>query len=474
MGGLKEFIGLYLDIERITLVRSVKESNSKLKIIAHSSVVLPQGVIKRSNIDTKALTEIIKKMCLDCGVKPGKVALSLSFKGIVIKAIDLPIMSDEQTKVALKQEIAKYAMLGEANSLISHCRINKEKAWMVAINKKIGLSVLEAITQAGLDLVKLEIAPFSLARVLKHADEKLFNENNLILISITAERIDAIVVKTGVVVFSHSREEVTGEALANEIKMVSTYWEQEFSDVAISKVIVFTDKDQYRDSFETISQETGLEMIEPQLSFFKDSSGDDIVAQTAALGAGFSLWDKTTLDINLVPLQKLKKDIVKKDSLIAFGIISSFLFLWFMLSSGVSFIEKSYKEKLKLIKKQLTASSEVLAQVEKLNQRYNFLRSDLKQKGEFIRQLDILPWLEIVNDLAKFIPPEVWLQDMVINNKDRLIIKGRSYSESAVYKYVNLLRYSDYFDEPKLIFLESRGVDNQEAVFTIDCPLKKL
>ena len=78
-----------------------------------------------------------------------------------------------------------------------------------------------------------------------------------------------------------------------------------------------------------------------------------------------------------------------------------------------------------------------------------------------------------MTDIKNYIPGEVWLTEISSKSEDTLLIlQGKSFSQDAVYKYVRLLAFSDYFYEPKLSFMQSEEKEGRSIFrFNIACRL---
>lgn len=89
----------------------------------------------------------------------------------------------------------------------------------------------------------------------------------------------------------------------------------------------------------------------------------------------------------------------------------------------------------------------------------------------FIAEIEFIPWPSILREIKDRIPPEVWLARIFTAEEFTLTLQGESFSQESVHEYLNLLKSSDYFEEPELLHTRKREEDSAIVAFGITCPL---
>jgi len=468
----RESLGLYLDKDWLAIVKVAKDAAGSIKILERKVTAMPAGIFSRGVVsDPKNLAELIKQVYPVPRDRPPKVFVAVSCRGIVRRTLAFALASRDETAAAAKAEIDKYAMLGAATSLFGYCRLDKERIVLAALKKKCGSSILEACDKAGLELVSLEIVPFCFWRALSAGDSRTLSEKTLLVVTTGAERLDIDILKGGVPEFSHSAEDISPEAFLHEIKMVCAYWGQQ-SAGQLDAVLMFSHHKALRELSREVSETAAVPLIEarhPVLDYQPDGSN---CPATAAFGAALRKFDApAAIAIDLIPEEKIKRDTLKRDLIIAFSAVVVTIFAWFFLSLAADALINSYKDKIAQLHKKYGLADDVVSSAQKMNKRKTILSSGIQSKEAFLKKIELTSWTNILDDLARFIPPEVYLNEVSIEGGDRLSIKGAGYSEAAVYKYVNILRYSDYLVEPRLTLIENQGGATPMVVFEITCSL---
>lgn len=465
----KGIVGISIGPERI-FVTQLRRTAGKLEIDKSVSVGIPTRAIQNGLIvDIKVFAQTLKKLFIDNDIKARQVIGSISDAAVIMQVAKLPKMPKTQMKEALKGEIDKYMLSGE-EAVLDYYPLDKEKVFIVAIKKDIVKTLLTTMEKAGLDLVGIDIAPLAALRALGQGNIDLASKKATILILVGSEKTDISVIKDGIPSYSRSVDTADVPELTKEIKITTTYWEEEFPDVLIEKIVILGDTTKAKNLHVELPEELGaIEQGRPLGMIFADFN----LSQSVSIGLAMrGTGEKFTFDTNLLPPEKFIKMKLEKRFLVSFASVSAILFAFFIMSFVFSIIINSYEKKLTPIKQELATSPDILTEVEKVNEERRYIINSLNQKEQFIAQIQLTPWPEILRDLKDYIPKEVQLTEISSKKDTTLILQGKSFSQDAVYKYVHLLAFSDYFYEPKLAVMEDEEEkDSSIFKFNIICPL---
>jgi len=473
-------VGLHLGPEGIFLSSLKKTKTQDIQMLSSAKVAMPHDAFENGVIvDQKEIAQIIKKLFVENEIAARNVWVTLSKPDVVTRIVTLPQMSKKQTRDALQQEVDKYIIFGGEETLIDWNRIDNTKVLLTATKRNITTSIIDTFVQAGLNVEAIEVLPLSFIRLFLFS-EKLFCSDKVVMLVLIAENAtDIAIIKNGNFSFFHSFDTVDPLNFIREVEMASAYWGEESPNSPIEKIIVFTDNNKVKNTYNKFSKKIGVDIIDGSAivsSLLKTKTvGDEyIYMQGATLGLALrGVQKKPLFGINLVPPEKIKIDLIKRSFFLVFIFLASAFLILFALNLLFTALFGSYKKKLIPIKQRLETSANVLLEIKKINAKKEFIQRRLKERVDFVEQLDFVPWVEILDEIRKFMPQEVWLDSISVEDGMVLYLEGTAYSQDVVYKYVNLLEYSDYFNEPRLVEIESIGQQGigPQAAFSISCPL---
>jgi len=83
--------------------------------------------------------------------------------------------------------------------------------------------------------------------------------------------------------------------------------------------------------------------------------------------------------------------------------------------------------------------------------------------------------LNLLNEIYKLIPKEVYLTDIDLENSGKIVLKGRANTISDVYKFVTTLAGSVFFEKVRNTYATSKEENNNAyADFEIVAEYKKI
>ncbi|MFQ5951832.1 MAG: pilus assembly protein PilM [Candidatus Omnitrophota bacterium] len=467
----KGIVGISIGPGKV-FITQLKLTEEKWEIEKSISVDIAQDMVQDGLIvDVEGFAQILKKAFKDNEIKARQAIAALSGAGAIMRAIEMPEMPPAQMKEALKTEIDKYMLAGE-EAIIDYYPVAKEWVFLIALKKSIASALLAAMEKAGLNLIGIDIFPLAVLRALGRGNIDLTSKNATILVLVGDKKTDMGAVKGGVLAFSRSVETVEVPELIKEIKIINTYWGEQFPGIPIEKFVVLGDTEKAEDLRKKLPEELGsaesgkpLGMMPPDFSLSRSASMG--LAMRGAEG-------EFSFDINLLPPEKFRKIKFERRFLASFISVSAILLVLFLMNSLFAAMINSYEKKLMPVKKELAASPEILTAVENINEERMHILDNLNQKKEFIAKVEFTPWAKVLTDVKNFIPKEVWRTDISTKKDETVVLQGKSFSQDAVYRYVRLLSFSDYFHEPKLAVIRGKEKEGRSVFdFKIICPLIK-
>ena len=278
------------------------------------------------------------------------------------------------------------------------------------------------------------------------------------------------IIKGGVLAFSRYIDTVEIPELVKEIEIINAYWGEQFPGIPIEKIVISGDTEKAKFLQTRLPKDLGT--IEQGKPLGREITKFNL-SQSASIGLAMRRWEEKHLfDINLIPPEKLRKIEIERKFLISFIAVSLILVTLFAMNSVFSFMLNLYEKRLIPVQLELAKSPGILSALQRINEERSYVSVNLSQKEGFIDQIETTPWAQILADITNFIPDEAWLTKISSEKNNVLMLRGISYSQDAVYKYVHLLSFSDYFYEPNLAYIKGREEEGHSLfAFDIICPL---
>jgi type IV pilus assembly protein PilM len=202
---MSETIGLDIGSHSIKLVGL--EMTSKGPFLTHVGIKeIPYGGEKE---DPHFISEIIKALFREVGLKPGKVNLTVSGSGVHIRRITIPSMPKAELREAVRWEMKSYLPFPIESAQIDFHILHE---FMEKDLKKLDLvavacphhhidRVLSIAEGAGLNPIHLSVGPFAFWNVLLALDQ-LKKEEVVALVDLGAEKTGIYLFKDGILQFS--------------------------------------------------------------------------------------------------------------------------------------------------------------------------------------------------------------------------------------------------------------------------------
>ena len=481
----RESIGLYISPENIYL--SILKINSAKEIFLKSRIIIktPQNIFENGIIkEKKILAEYLKNLYINNGISPRYLSLVLTRRDVITRVVNLTPMPDDMAREVLQQQVDKHIIFGGQDSVIDWLRIDKETVLLIATRKVLVQTLVSAIELSGPEVAMIEIPPLAILRLLLADNQKSYCNSNFMVIFVVPEAIDLAIMKKGELCFFRTLEQGDYNSIFREAEMAIIYWNEKFIDEPIGRILVISELAINQSFYQELSNKLGIEVVD--ISNNKFLSTEQHIEQQiqiepnqtyyhfSTLGTALrQLQKKPLFKVNLMPYDKIRKSLIKKYILIGgIGLVASLIFI-FMLNLIFSFSIFLCKKRLIPIEKELSKYSYIFDKFTQLKRDSDYYQKRVAELKSFINQQKSIELLSIFNDLRKFIPSEVWLESISLDNENLFKLSGYSYSQEAVYKFVNLLRYSSNFNNTVLSSIRNQRTENGDFVtFSVSCALK--
>ncbi|MBW3589090.1 MAG: type IV pilus assembly protein PilM [Actinobacteria bacterium] len=139
-------------------------------------VSLPAGAIRDGElIDQGIVAEALGQLWKRAGFRNKKVNVGVANQHVVVRAIDLPQMEEQELRGALQFQVQEHIPMPVEDAVLDFQILDEYltesnermmKVLVVAAQKDMVSSVIGAVTQAGLDPVGVDVTPLALVRAL--------------------------------------------------------------------------------------------------------------------------------------------------------------------------------------------------------------------------------------------------------------------------------------------------------------------
>lgn len=168
-----DHFGLDIGSTSIKLVQLTK-NDGKYNLLTLGQIPTPVTIDPtQKDVNTKVLSEAIKKLAKDCRVSTKAVSVSLPESQVYTRVVDLPVMSADELGAALKFQIEQYVPLPASEISVKHTVITSQNpasgqmsVLLVACPNYLIDRYVQIVADAGLELQAIDTESLSSARAL--------------------------------------------------------------------------------------------------------------------------------------------------------------------------------------------------------------------------------------------------------------------------------------------------------------------
>jgi type IV pilus assembly protein PilM len=289
----KDVIGIDLGSSSVKIVH-LKEAKGGYQLAGLGMAMLPsEAIVDNAIMDSRSIVSIVKGLVESQRVKTKNVATSISGHSVIIRKIQLPIMTEEEMEASIQWEAEQYIPfeISEVNLDFQILGPDAHDASLmnvilVAAKKEFVNDYVSLFKECGLNPQVVDIDCFAVENVYEVSYGA--NENEIVaLIDMGASSMNVNVLRGGMSVFTRDIQ-VGGSAYNEEIqKRLGLNYEEaetvklggELADVSAEAVA-----DIMEDATESLTQE-----VQRSLDFFSATSSDEKVQKVFITGGVSSI-----------------------------------------------------------------------------------------------------------------------------------------------------------------------------------------
>ncbi len=216
----KQKLALGLDIGSHAIkVCEMSLSGGKLGLKALGSAHLPQGVVEDGVLqDPETVSKVVSSLIKQLKIKGKKVAFSISGYSVIVKKINLAVMTKEELESHILAEAEQYIPFDISDVYLDYQDLqtnvdgdDRTNVMLVAAKKEVVDAYLSMLQNAGLKSVVVDVDAFA----LENAYEANFSlEKNVALVDIGASKMNINIISKGASILA--RDVVMGSRSLSE------------------------------------------------------------------------------------------------------------------------------------------------------------------------------------------------------------------------------------------------------------------
>lgn len=437
-----------------------------------------------SQTDNK-ISERIRILSKDLDIDSNTLVISTPEEVVAIRNLELPSTNPAEIKDMVELQIGKQTPFTKEEiiydfEILSTNEEGYSRVMLVIVHQDVIKRYFKILETAGLKTENIALSAEGLINWWRFAGRELMTDRPSALVNVGYDRSNFVVILKDKLIFCRNisigfawPQSLTEEWQTRFIEEInhSIYgYQNEMIDKEIDRIIItgadiFTSelnesilKDKLDLSIEVIPQLKNIPVTKECLERFNINAKNISVCPLFGLALTYP-----EQKINLIPSQlRLEKTLRERGrDLYLFGIYLVFILV--TISSiflGRMYNKERYLDRLK---------QEIL----KIQDRVDRLDNMMKEIEGIKRRILTRDFsLNFIYETHRTISPEIYLTSVSFDGEDSLILRGTSSSMSEIFKFLNALEESKYFQNVNTKFATTRKEAGKELTdFEIVCPL---
>jgi len=464
---------------------TLSETVIKLAQVKSSGVVEKIARISAVDNSADALGQALKTLSNGFDRKAPVVCV-IPVSAATSKTIEVPSTDPQEIKSIINLQVSRHTPYSREEVLVGYVNLglgesNHTKVLLVIVHRNVVKDRIKIIEKAGLNTDKILFASEGVGRLYFKGLNLKKDANPVGVIDLTLGSVNFMVIARGSTIFCRSIP-IGIKSLLEEGPDAVTVLLDEFNksieayigediDLPPASYVVTTDHDVAKNILPALKEGLKAEvLISPYMNFvkagsvkaklqkdFADDSFLDVIAPVATI---------SKCEVNLMPEEMIAKKTVERQSKEAIKTVIAALLILLLLGGAI--MSKIYFKDAYLnqnLRAQYAAQKE---EVKRLQERLNKVKI-VKQylQGRMIS-------LDIIHELYKRTPNQIYLNTIVFDEDGSLTISGVSDTMSRVFTYVKTLSDSSLFKNVKTKSTATKKDNGKDvAVFELNIQVQE-
>ena len=453
LGKDQEYLGVSISDDSIKLAH-IKVSGDECKLI---------GVVKQDirEVPEEEQSSALSTALSELSIKNPRAICALPASLVTTKNIEIPSIDPEEIKSIIDLQAGRHTPYAREEILVGFITIgvfqrNYTKVLLIIVNRDAIKKQVDIFDRAGIKIERVFFAPEGKATFYAKALNVKNEEPPIGIIDISFQTTDFIIEFNNTVAtcrsipigMNHLIKE--GETAKNQLveelsKSLAAYEEEDINKSPETYILTSDDEkikelqpllqDKLKSNIKVVSYldqiQADQQVMLKLVSQYNDDSFLNLISVTSMMNA---------ITVDLTPEDvKAQRSIEEQGRQIVKVGVLGIVFLFFIIAI---FFCKIYFRGIFLgrLKEEYVVKRKEVVALDRVAQKTRIIKDYINSR---------MIGLNVVDELYRLIPDEIYLQSILLNEEGRINIQGISESMSRVFNFVTALEESEYFKSVK-------------------------
>jgi len=522
----KEKVAVGLDIGTYALKIVVLERKGKGFSLAGFGMekLPPDAIVGGEVMDRQAVVEALRVLSSRMDLPTNKVVVNISGRGVILKKIAVPMMSDKELAESIEWQIKENIpfdltdVIWDYRILNKDATLNQVDLLLVAAKNDVVYNLIDLVKSAGLKAAALDLDPIAWTNALQ-INKYLEDSGQIGIINVGYDTTGVLILKDRIY-HAHRDIPLAGKVYIEAMMRFLDLDQERASRAYVGESVEGAEAEEVAKITASINEKVG-EHIERLFPVFRSQEEENRLERifitgggawavgladflqeryrvpveivnsfreikyeiepeevekisplyTTAIGLALRNLTKVPVDVNLLPPEEREKEIKPFLSLVEAGVVATPLVavLAFALISSISQKSKIRKleREISKIKIEESALKVKIKELREIERRQEQIRDKLKilHNLSFGRYNPVV----ILDEINRIIPEGVWLTDLEeqdggTDQASTIMIKGATTSIFRVADFLKKLEESLFFTNIQLNYARKDKGDEREII----------
>ena len=474
-----KILGIDISDDFISLAE-VESVLKNIKINAFGKTQIPPESVKNGVItNPAAISDAILKLVSENNVDTKKCIFSISSPNTLLRLERLPFMNEEQVRMALQKKISAYTAFKDKEIVfdlytveeVSDEGVRKINVLWGAATKEVCDSCVNMAKMAGLDLLAIDIKELAVLRSLSRTSLKVSGLETTLVLEINSGTLEIFILKGNKIRFCQTvkvdidmdkEKDRFVDKLSSAITFVLNFYQTKYAEGdRVSKMLLVCDKEMgtdFREKLKEKLKDISIEAANPAGEAATDKKIDqakigELIFFAAAIGSALHSLSFTSYPIrfNLIPRERLEKAALNKLIKYLNILLGAVLGIYIMISSVVFLNNRSLQRQVDALQEKLNKPEPIIAKANLLFDEKINMDKEIANRSKYLEDVffSSIPWDRVISYAMAKVQADMYFMD-ISGDRSGLNIKGKAYSEKAIFRCIELLKNSFYFNKVRL------------------------
>ncbi len=197
-------IGLDIGLNVVRAVELGNADKAKPVVLRYGEIALPDGAARSGEVrEVNTVASALRKLWASSGFKSKKVILGVGNQRVLAREFTVPRLPLQQIKESLPFQVQELLPVPVSEALLDFYPVSEAdgeqgpiiNGLLIAAIKEAVLGNVNAVRQAGLEPVQVDLVPFALARIVAHSG---FTRGTVAVVDIGGNTTNVVIISNGV------------------------------------------------------------------------------------------------------------------------------------------------------------------------------------------------------------------------------------------------------------------------------------